>query len=263
MNSIDSKDINDLDQEVEIDLKVLFLNLKSYWHVIVLGILIGSLVGIIYIGQIKTPMYEASSMVYLRGDKATISLQDLQVGSQLTNDYEIIFKSRPVLEKVINKLNLEFNVGELNSMISISNPTDTRILTITVTSIDANLSKDISNELVYFGMERVREIDSQEPYLIESAVTNTNKVGMSASKTALLGAAIGMMIAIGLIVVKYVMSDNVQSVEDIERSFKLPVLAVVVDDKALNYANEKSQNKKVKRKIKQFLSKSKVKRGRK
>ena len=130
--------------EVTIDLTGLLLKLKKYWYFILIGILGGILLATIF-KAISTPLYKASSLVYLRNGDSSISLQDLQIGSELTKDYEVIFKSRPNLEKVVKKLDLDYNYDELNSMVNISNLSDTRILKVEVTSDDPNLSKDIAN----------------------------------------------------------------------------------------------------------------------
>ena len=176
MNTNEFKEEN---QEVEIDLKALFLKIRSLWYVVILGALTGIFVSVLYGKLMTAPMYSASSMVYLRSSSQSISLQDLQLGSELTKDYEIIFKSRPNLENVIADLDLDMSVGQLSGMIAISNPTDTRILQVSVTSEDPDLSASIVNEVVENGMQTVREIDSQEPYVVERAIPNTTNVGTS------------------------------------------------------------------------------------
>lgn len=230
--------------EDTIDLFAFFIKLKQLWYVVVIGALIGALIAGLYSVFLTTPLYESSSMVYIRGSSKSISLQDLQLGAELTKDYEVIFKSRPNMEKVISKLNLEYDVETLTDMITISNPTDTRILEVSVTSIDPNLSKEIANEVVNYGMDSIREIDSQEPYLVEKAIAKDTKVGSSLLKTTLTGTAIGIILMIGIIFVKFAFSDEVKSVDDIEKLLELPVLAVVVEDKALAYTKKKTNKKK-------------------
>ena len=47
----------------------------------------------------------------MRGSGNTIaSLADLQIGSELTNDYQIIFTSRTLLTKTIKELNLDMSM---------------------------------------------------------------------------------------------------------------------------------------------------------
>ena len=240
MNTNEFKEEN---QEVEIDLKALFLKIRSLWYVVILGALTGIFVSVLYGKLMTAPMYSASSMVYLRSSSQSISLQDLQLGSELTKDYEIIFKSRPNLENVINDLDLDMSVGQLSGMIAISNPTDTRILQVSVTSEDPDLSASIVNEVVENGMQTVREIDSQEPYVVERAIPNTTNVGTSLLHRAILGGLVGLIIAIGLISLRFILTDSITSVDDVEEVLGIPVLAVVVEDRNLSYAKKNNRRK--------------------
>lgn len=240
MNTNEFKEEN---QEVEIDLKALFLKIRSLWYVVILGALTGIFVSVLYGKLMTAPMYSASSMVYLRSSSQSISLQDLQLGSELTKDYEIIFKSRPNLENVIADLDLDMSVGQLSGMIAISNPTDTRILQVSVTSEDPDLSASIVNEVVENGMQTVREIDSQEPYVVERAIPNTTNVGTSLLHRAILGGLVGLIIAIGLISLRFILTDSITSVDDVEEVLGIPVLAVVVEDRNLSYAKKNNRRK--------------------
>ncbi|WP_289128341.1 YveK family protein [uncultured Clostridium sp.] len=239
MDSINSLHEN---EELTIDLKGLLLKVKKYWYFILIGFLAGVLLGIMY-KAFSTPQYKASSLVYLRNGDSSISLQDLQIGSELTKDYEVIFKSRPNLEKVISKLNLDYTYEQLNGMVTINNLTDTRILKVEVVSDDPKISKDIANEVVSYGMDSVREIDSQEPYLVEKAIQNNESISTSLIKLIAIGGLLGVLIALGIIFLRFTLSENIQSIEDVERSLNLPVLAVVMEDKGLNY--KKRSNKKI------------------
>ena len=240
MNTNEFKEEN---QEVEIDLKALFLKIRSLWYVVILCALTGIFVSVLYGKLMTDPMYSASSMVYLRSSSQSISLQDLQLGSELTKDYEIIFKSRPNLENVINDLDLDMSVGQLSGMIAISNPTDTRILQVSVTSEDPDLSASIVNEVVENGMQTVREIDSQEPYVVERAIPNTTNVGTSLLHRAILGGLVGLIIAIGLISLRFILTDSITSVDDVEEVLGIPVLAVVVEDRNLSYTKKNNRRK--------------------
>lgn len=239
MDSINSLHEN---EELTIDLKGLLLKVKKYWYFILIGFLAGVLLGIMY-KAFSTPQYKASSLVYLRNGDSSISLQDLQIGSELTKDYEVIFKSRPNLEKVISKLNLDYTYEQLNGMVTINNLTDTRILKVEVVSNDPKISKDIANEVVSYGMDSVREIDSQEPYLVEKAIQKNESISTSLIMIIAIGGLLGIFISLGIIFLRFALSENIQSIEDVERSLNLPVLAVVMEDKGLNY--KKRSNKKI------------------
>ena len=64
------------------------------------------------------------------------SLSDLQMGTQLTMDYRELTLSRPVLQAVVDNLQLDFDYKDLRHMLTIDNPESTRILVLTIEDID-------------------------------------------------------------------------------------------------------------------------------
>lgn len=227
----------------EIDLIAFLLKLKAKWKICILGLIIGAIIAAGYATFLVNPQYQSTAMVYLRTNgNATVSLQDLQIGSQLTNDYEIIFKSRPIMEETIEELGLEMSPNALANAINITNPTDSRILKITATAGSPELARDIANSVTEGGMKAVLEIESQTPYVIEDAVLQTAKVGMSRVKMTLIGGLLGLMAVIGYLFIGFVISDKIHSADDIERYLGVPVLTIIPEDKALDY------NKQMKRK---------------
>ena len=82
---------------------------------------------------VLTPQYKSTAMVYILSKETTLtSLADLQIGSQLTKDYKIIVTSRRVLNQVIEDMELNLTYKELVEKVTIDNPQDTRILSISV-----------------------------------------------------------------------------------------------------------------------------------
>ena len=91
-------------------------------------------------------------------------LTDLTMGTQLTQDYMVIVKTRPVLEQVINDLKLDMDYKELSEKIKVENPTDTRIMQITVSDNDPELAKNITQDLAEVTSKTVAEkMDVKSP----------------------------------------------------------------------------------------------------
>ncbi len=214
---------------IEIDLLQLFQALLRRWMVI-LGamILFGGAVGA-YSKFILTPQYQSTSMVYILSKETTLtSLADLQIGSQLTQDYKIIVTSRPVLEEVIEDLGLDLTYRKLKEKIAIDNPKDTRILSITATDPDPVMAKKITDTVAKVSSEYIGDImEMVPPKIIEDGVIATEKSSPSNSKNAMLGALIGAFLVCGLTVLEVMLNDSIQSEDDVEKYLGLSVLASV------------------------------------
>jgi capsular polysaccharide biosynthesis protein len=104
-----------------------------------------------------TPLFTSRTQLYIIGKTSAItSLTDIQLGTQLTQDYMVLVKSRPVVNKVIENLGLDMSYESMLGHISISNPTNTRILEIQVEYPDAYLAKEIVDELQWFPPVRLQ-----------------------------------------------------------------------------------------------------------
>lgn len=222
------KNLRDND-EMEIDLLQLFYALKKkIWFILAAMIIGGGLAGA-YSKFLITPQYSSTSMMYILSKETTLtSLADLQIGSQLTEDYKVIVNSRPVLGEVIDSLALDMSYEQLLAKISIGNPTDTRILTVTVTDPDPYRAKAIVDCVAETASDYIGEImEMIPPKIIENGTVATRKTSPSNGKNAVLGALAGMVLVCGVIVIQVIMNDTVRTEEDVERYLGLTVLASV------------------------------------
>ena len=103
------KQIQD-DDEMVIDLWELLLALRKRLLTIIAVALLGGCLGCAYTLFLASPVYTStSSLLVLTKETTLSSLADLQIGSQLTNDYRVLATSSPVLEKVIGNLGMTGN----------------------------------------------------------------------------------------------------------------------------------------------------------
>ena len=219
------------DDEIEIDLLELFYALRHRWWAILLALVIGAGAAGVYTKKLIAPHYQSTSMVYVLSKETTLaSLADLQIGSQLTKDYSVIIKSRPVLQEVIDKQNLDLTTDELGEMITIDNPKDTRILSITVEDVEPMRAKAIVDEVTKSASNYIGDImEMVPPKVIEDGVVAVKPSSPSVKKNAAVGGLGLAVLVCGLICLKTVLDDTIKSEEDIEKYLGLSVLAVIPD----------------------------------
>lgn len=249
-NELKQKDIIEND-ELEIDLREILIQLKRYWVFILVSVILSTGILGVYSYVLCDPIYESSAMIYLRSSgmsSAQEVLQNIQIGNQIVEDYEIILKSRPVVEDVIHELDLDTTVASLNSTVSVTNPTDTHILVITVRNTDPVMAMKIANAYLEYGLDRIREIEIKEPYVVEDAIVNYNKVAPSHLKNLILGFLIGFAGSVGFSVAKIILNDKLNSTDMVERTLGYPILSTIPLDKSVEYSVVKE--KKSKRKSK-------------
>ena len=217
--------------EIQIDLLELCCALKKKLWLILLGVIVGGLGAGFYSKMVLTPIYKSTAMVYVLSKETTLtSLADLQIGSQLTKDYSVLVTSRPVLEQVIENQGLNMSVEELKNKISIGNPTDTRVLSITISDTDPIRAQALAEEVAKTSSNYIGDImEMVPPKIIEEGVPAVYPSSPNTKKNAIMGGLIAAILISGIICLKVIMNDTIKTEEDVEKYLGLTVLASVPD----------------------------------
>lgn len=220
---------NQYDDEIEIDLRELFFEIKKKLWLILLAAIAGAGIAGAFSKLVLKPVYSSTSMIYVLSKETTLtSLADLQIGSQLTKDYRVLVASRPVLEPVIESLGLEMDYEQLKRKITISNPSDTRLLTLTVEDTDPMMAKTIVDKVTDRASVYIGEImEMQPPKIIEKGQIPTRPTSPNVKKNTLMGGVLGGFLVCAAVVLVVIMNDTVQTEDDVEKYLGLSTLAVI------------------------------------
>ena len=215
--------------EDEIDLVELMYRLLEKWKIIVLACILGALIAGAYTIFFVTPMYTATSKLYVVNAKdSAINLSDLQIGNYLASDYTEVFSNWHVHEMVLERLGLDYTYSQLSNMVSVTNPKDTRILYVTVVSDDPQEAKDMADTYAQVAREFIAvKMDTEQPNIFEEALLPGRPSSPNKTKNVLLGFVIGLVISCGIIIVQFLMDDRLRSADDIEKYIQLPTLGVM------------------------------------
>ena len=168
-------------------------------------------------------------MVYILSQETTLTaLADLQIGSQLTNDYRVMVTSRPVLQEVIDNLGLDTDYTGLRGQLSLDNPADTRILSITAADPDPARAKAIVDEVARVSSNYIADImEMVPPKIIEDGVVPESPSSPSVRRNGAVCALLFGMAVCGVICLRVILNDTIRSDEDVQRYLGLTVLAAI------------------------------------
>ena len=238
------------EDEITIDLGEMFRVVLSKAHIIILATVLMALVAFVGTKVLITPKYTSVTKMYIlakdeTGTKATSDYGDLTAGSMLTKDYMELVKSRPVLEKVISVLNLKMETKDLEDMITVSTPTDTRIMSISVESPSPKESKEIADALREAVSVQITEIMNADAVnTVEEANLPTEKSSPNTAKNMLIGGVFGLIVALGIIIIIYLLDDTIKTPDDVENYLGLNTLtSIPIQDGDGKPKKAKSQRK--------------------
>lgn len=230
---------------VEIDLlEIISILLNRFW-VIFGAALLAAAAGFMISKFVLTPTFESTTKIYIlnKSENTTVTYSDVQMGTQLTKDYAELINSRYVLETVIGQLSLpEMEYKDLLKKVSVHTPTDTRIVSITVTDYDPQQAQNIANCIREVAGEHIQNVmDIEAVNMVEEANLPTVKAGPSVVKWTAVGGILGVFLVCAVILIHYLLDDSIKSSEDVEKYLGLSTLALIPITQSVN--DDKQRNK--------------------
>lgn len=218
-------------EEFDIDLReIISLLVRRLWLIILAGIVIATATFLIS-SYFVTPMYQSTTSIYVmnrRDSSSAITYNDLQTGSQLTKDYMTLVTSRPVTEQVIEKLGLDLSHSELVNLISVVNPSNTRILEITVKYPDPFMAKQIVDEVRLASAVHISNVmNIDQVNVVEEGNLPVYPSEPNVLMNTALGGMLGIMLALLIIILIYLQDDTIKTPEDIEKYLNISVLGTI------------------------------------
>ena len=229
---------NQENQAVEIDV---FAMLKTLWKrkfSIVLVALVFAIAAFGYSAFLAKKEYQSTSRIYVvsrqNQDNNALTNSDLQAGSYLVKDYREIILSQNVLSQAIEELKLDLTPAELSKKISVSVPTDTRILSITAKDGNPKEAARIANGLRNVAAEKIISVTKvSDVTTLDEAEVPQSPSSPNIRRNVLLGFIAGAGLMVVLLVVVEVLDDRVKRPEDVEELMGFTLLGIVPDIKKL------------------------------
>lgn len=216
-----------------IEIDVLYL-LRKLWSrkffIIFIALVVGTVALLGSVFLIK-PKYTSTTRIYVVSRTAdSITNQDLQAGSYLVKDYQEVITSNEVLSSVIDKEKLSLTPNELSSMISVTIPTDTRVISISVEDDNAQEATTIANTVREVAAEKIKAVTKVDDVTtLETAEVPKEPSSPNIKRNTLIGVIAGGGLAVISIIILEVLDDRVRRPEDIEDVLGLPLLGIVPD----------------------------------
>ena len=220
----------DNNEEVEIDImQIIRMLLSKIWIVIVAGVATAIVAfGITEIAI--TPQYQSSIKLYIinRQNGTTTTLSDIQSSTQLVKDYKVLVTSLPVVEQVVKQLDLDISPDALVGKISCEIETDSRVLQVTVTDTDPQRAKEIVDAIADVSAKQITSVMQIEGVnVIEYGRVANAPSSPNVKKNTMLGAIAGIVIAIAVLVVNFILDDRIKTSDDVEKYLGITNLSLI------------------------------------
>lgn len=216
-------------QEDVIDLMEIAHLLLHKWKLLFVALLAGAVLGGAYCAFMLETTYRAEASLYITSNESLLSFSDLQLSSALTEDYAYIIKSRTVLERVIDELQLDMDYKSLDNLVTVTNPDSSHVIRIGVTTSDPEMSRNIANSLLNISADQINQIvgNGMPSVIDESVIHAVSEIKPSMKKYCMLGGILVFVLVAGILIVRMLMDTTIKSEDDIQRYLGVPLLASV------------------------------------
>lgn len=224
--------------EIEIDLLELARVLLHRWWAILLAMIACGAVAFSYTFFLVDPLYQASALMYVNNSDISvgstsfsISSSDLTAAQKLVDTYVVILKSRTALDEVKEQADLDYSYEELKNMISAAAVNSTEVFEIKVTSKDPQEAEKIANTIARILPDKISDIVvGSDVRIVDYAVVPSHRYSPSYTKNTAIGILIGLVLSAGLIIMLYLLDENIRSEDYLTQNYPdIPLLAVIPD----------------------------------
>lgn len=219
------------------------INIKNFMKIIVKNIFLILIVSVVcsigmfvYSKYLKTPMYETYTTVVLTKSTSTtldqITQNDISLNQKLVLTYSELIKSKLILNKTINELDLDYSAKELSKLIKVDQIENTEILKISVKNEEPKLAKDIANTITSVFSNEAEEIYQINNVSIidKASLPKTVSNNTTVRDTILAFFAGSALTIVALFIINY-FDDTIKVSEDLENEIKLPIVGKIILDK--------------------------------
>ena len=224
--------------EIEIDLLELCRVLLHGWWIILLTAIVCGGLALGYTVFMVDPLYRSSALMYVNNSDISvgstsfsISSSDLTAAQKLVDTYVVILKSRTALDEVKEQAELDYSYEELKNMISAAAVNSTEVFEIKVTSKDPQEAEKIANTIARILPDKISDIVvGSDVRIVDYAVVPSHRFSPSYTKNTAIGILIGLVLSAGLIIMLYLLDENIRSEDYLTQNYPdIPLLAVIPD----------------------------------
>ena len=222
--------MNNEENEV-IDLVEILYAIRQHLLKVILATVVAAIIGFAASKFLMTPQYSPSAMMIVNTRQdvtSNVTSDQINSATNLVATYSIIIKSDTVLQQVIENLGLGITYSELNSRVSVQAVDDTQVMKITVNSTSPEWAQTVCDEILAVSPDIIKEaVEAGSVKEISKASLNLNPISPNIKKNTALGAMVGLVLALGIIVLQVLLDNKINTEEDVTKYLDMTVLGVI------------------------------------
>lgn len=218
-----------LDEET-IDLSELFRAVLKYFKLIIVLCILFGVGGFFGTKLLITPTYTASTSIYLTpqiSESGSLDYNSQMANSKLVTNAVNLLTQNNIMSEVAKDVGLE-SAEKVKDVVSVSNESNTEIITVSATTTDPKLSKDIANDTVStFIRTMQKNLNVSNIEVVDKAKLSYVPSGPNVKKNTMVTGLIGLVVGVGYAVLRFLLDNRLRTKEEAEKYLGIPVFCEI------------------------------------
>ncbi|MBP1990388.1 YveK family protein [Paenibacillus eucommiae] len=226
---------------MEINLKEYLLIIKKRLWLVIVCVLVATTLATLYNNTSYTPIYQASSKLIVnktianeeKNKKGNEEIDYGAIGTNiaLINTFKEIIRSPAIMDVVVQKYpDLQMTAEQLVASVNVVDVTTTQVMTIVTRQLSHQKAVEIVNavsEVFRSEIPKIMKVDNVTILNVAKIQEHPVPLNPKSNRNVILGFAVSLVFAIGIIFLLDALDDTLKTDEDIEQIFETSALAVI------------------------------------
>ncbi|WP_319453722.1 MULTISPECIES: polysaccharide biosynthesis tyrosine autokinase [unclassified Mycobacterium] len=215
--------------------------LRSRWVTVCLTILVAVL-GSVAVTLLTTPLYQASTRLFVSTSTGGASASDLYQGNRLSQErvlsYTELLMGETLAQRTVDKLGLEISSQALQQNVKASAKLDTVLITVAVLDQSPIRARDVANTLSDEFVAMVRELETPAGGRADARVVVEQRASIPGYpvvpkplRNIVIGLVLGTALGIGLAVLRDALDNTVKDRQTLEELTRVGIVGSIPLDK--------------------------------
>lgn len=217
----------------EINIKELFaFFIKRIWVVLLCCVLI-IIIGCIYCKNKQNVYFTASAKLFIPVNEEINTSKDVIPSlAEVFSFCREAAKSKNILSKVANDLDLNIDVNKLSNNVSVITEDASFSVEVKVKDNNSENSQNIANRVASYLIEEVKNNYSNRNIIMLDEANSTNEIHVvNVSKILTFCFVVGIVVGFGIVFVMFYFDDKIRTIDNLENKFSIPVVGYINDFK--------------------------------
>lgn len=210
----------------------IFRVLLRKWWIILISVIVCGSIAFTYSTYVVQPQYTSIGTMVVNNkqnrETTAININDINASQKLVNTYAIILKSTAFVNRVKEKIDLNYSVSQIKSMATYSSVNNTEVLAVSIVSGNPEHSAIIAETILDLATEEIvkyAEVGSVK--ILDHANLPVAPSSPNIPLNTLIGILLGAVLSVLLIFILEMLDTRIKSADDLGNRYNLPVLGVI------------------------------------